>query len=473
MADISHIRIGQLVRDIKDAAARLLIANLQLALNSLTSRVETAEGKLAGIQSGAQVNVLETVKVNGTALSVTDKAVDVTVPSYSDATTSASGLMSAADKSKLNGIATGATKVIVDSALDGTSTNPVENQAVHSALAGKAAASHTHDDRYYTEGETDTLLNGKSNTGHTHDDRYYTESETDTLLNGKSDTGHTHDDRYYTEAETDSLLNGKSDTGHTHDDRYYTESEVDTALSGKSNTGHDHDDRYYTETEMDTALGEKVAKSGDTMTGTLIQKTTLDITTHPASDATISGLQFQDANGVVMGNLNIRQNADGASGVYLHTRRSINGTVKSHSLLLLIADDGTRTVELSDAEPWQDALDITKLLTTSNADGTYTSNSYIGTTFTFKCYRRGLMCTILVDFNKSSTATGSDFVKIGTIPSGYRPNTSYYNQPGIQAQNAHVTIRVTNGGNLDLYGNHTTTGRVRCTFTYPIAASEL
>lgn len=138
-----------------------------------------------------------------------------------------------------------------------------------------------------------------------------------------------------------------------------------------------------------------------------------------------------------------------------------------------MADDGTRTVELSDAKPWQDALDVTKLLTNSSADGTFTSNNYIGTTYNFKCYRRGVMCTLFVDFMKSSTATGSDFVKIGTIPSGYRPNTSYYNQPGIQAQNAHVTIRVTNGGNLDLYGNHTTTGRVRCTFTYPIAASEL
>lgn len=94
-------------------------------------------------------------------------------------------------------------------------------------------AAHDHDDRYYTEAETDSLLSGKSDVGHTHDDRYYTEAETDTLLSGKSDTDHTHDDRYYTEGETDSLLAGKSDTGHTHDDRYYTEAEVDTALAGK------------------------------------------------------------------------------------------------------------------------------------------------------------------------------------------------------------------------------------------------
>ena len=55
-----------------------------------------------------------------------------------------------------------------------------------------AAASHTHDDRYYTESEVNTKLNGKSNTGHTHDDRYYTESEMNSKLSGKADASHIH-----------------------------------------------------------------------------------------------------------------------------------------------------------------------------------------------------------------------------------------------------------------------------------------
>lgn len=37
--------------------------------------------------------------------------------------------------------------------------------AVQSALDGKAAAVHTHDERYYTESEVDTLLQGKQNSG--------------------------------------------------------------------------------------------------------------------------------------------------------------------------------------------------------------------------------------------------------------------------------------------------------------------
>lgn len=65
-------------------------------------------------------------------------------------------------------------------------------EAVTLASLGAAAEGHTHDGRYYTETEVDTLLTGKSGTGHTHDDRYYTESEVDTKLNSKSNTSHNH-----------------------------------------------------------------------------------------------------------------------------------------------------------------------------------------------------------------------------------------------------------------------------------------
>lgn len=55
-----------------------------------------------------------------------------------DATESASGLMSAADKIKLNGIAEGATKIKVDTALSSTSTNPVQNKVIKTELDKKA-----------------------------------------------------------------------------------------------------------------------------------------------------------------------------------------------------------------------------------------------------------------------------------------------------------------------------------------------
>ena len=54
---------------------------------------------------------------------------------YEPATTTADGLMSSEDKLKLDGIATGANKTIVDSALSSTSANPVQNKVVNTAIS--------------------------------------------------------------------------------------------------------------------------------------------------------------------------------------------------------------------------------------------------------------------------------------------------------------------------------------------------
>ena len=56
---------------------------------------------------------------------------------YSAATQSSAGLMSAADKTKLDGITANANKTTIDSALSSTSTNPVQNKIVNNALSNK------------------------------------------------------------------------------------------------------------------------------------------------------------------------------------------------------------------------------------------------------------------------------------------------------------------------------------------------
>ena len=53
------------------------------------------------------------------------------------ATTSAAGLMSSTDKTKLDGVATGANKTTVDSSMSSSSTNPVQNKIVNSAIDAK------------------------------------------------------------------------------------------------------------------------------------------------------------------------------------------------------------------------------------------------------------------------------------------------------------------------------------------------
>lgn len=56
---------------------------------------------------------------------------------YPAASQSAAGLMSAADKKKLDGIAAGANKTTVDSALSSTSANPVQNKVIKAELDKK------------------------------------------------------------------------------------------------------------------------------------------------------------------------------------------------------------------------------------------------------------------------------------------------------------------------------------------------
>lgn len=93
---------------------------------------------------------------------------------HSAVTTSANGMMTAADKTKLNGVATGANKTVVDSTLSSTSTNPVQNKVINSALSGKANSSHTHAQSAIT-GLTDALA-GKAAANHNHDTKYISKS---------------------------------------------------------------------------------------------------------------------------------------------------------------------------------------------------------------------------------------------------------------------------------------------------------
>ena len=96
--------------------------------------------KLDGIAEGANKTVVDAALDAASANPVQNKAVKVALDGKAGtavATTSANGLMSATDKTKLDGVEDGATKTIVDDAISDTSTNPVQNKAVKAALDGK------------------------------------------------------------------------------------------------------------------------------------------------------------------------------------------------------------------------------------------------------------------------------------------------------------------------------------------------
>lgn len=67
-----------------------------LSTNDYTTEEKT---KLTGIAAGAQVNVIESIKVNGTAQAITDKAVNITVPTNTNQLTNGAGFQNASQVS--------------------------------------------------------------------------------------------------------------------------------------------------------------------------------------------------------------------------------------------------------------------------------------------------------------------------------------------------------------------------------------
>ena len=105
---------------------------------------------------------------------------------HTNASTTTPGFLSAEDKTKLNNLE----QITVDSTINATSTNPVQNKVINTALTGKANTNHTHSITNITN--LQSQLDGKANSVHTHDDRYYNEAEIDTKLDNKADSSHSH-----------------------------------------------------------------------------------------------------------------------------------------------------------------------------------------------------------------------------------------------------------------------------------------
>lgn len=99
----------------------------------LNNKVDKVEGKQLSTNdyTTAEKNKLAGLSNVTSALGYTPPTTNTT---YGNATTSSSGLMSSSDKSKLDGIATGANKTVVDNALSQGSANPVANSVVTKRL---------------------------------------------------------------------------------------------------------------------------------------------------------------------------------------------------------------------------------------------------------------------------------------------------------------------------------------------------
>ena len=155
------------------AENKVLDGALYVATDTGTMWMGTSATSLIQIKDNINTNTTYTLTKSGNTITLKGSdgsSVNITDSNtiYNNATASAAGLMSAADKSKLDSVATGANKTVVDASFVDNSTNPVQSKVIKSALDGKSDTGHTHDDRYYTESEINTKLNAKANSSHTH-----------------------------------------------------------------------------------------------------------------------------------------------------------------------------------------------------------------------------------------------------------------------------------------------------------------
>lgn len=142
-------------QDTADAAVATINASSPINASrdgNAVSLGHTASGVSAGAYGAASnttadwgdiVNVGPRVSINATGHITDAQGRTVTLPGNT-ASRDTKGLMSATDKAKLDGIAQGANKTVVDTALSSTSTNPVQNKAVKAALDDKSDSDHTH-----------------------------------------------------------------------------------------------------------------------------------------------------------------------------------------------------------------------------------------------------------------------------------------------------------------------------------------
>lgn len=198
---LSSVDMGNYATTATTEAIKSDISGLKTSVGANETKISALEANLSSyvptsrtINGSALTSNITITKVESatTSTNVNGHTVAKSVPSnavftdttYDDVTTSTHGLMTAADKTKLDGIASGATKyshpkftakasgfykIAVNNEGHVTDTTNVKKSDITGLIGGTPSLEgHTHDDRYYTETEVNTKLATKSNTGHTH-----------------------------------------------------------------------------------------------------------------------------------------------------------------------------------------------------------------------------------------------------------------------------------------------------------------
>lgn len=167
------------------------VTELSTAVNGKANIIHTH----SGYASTSDIETLQTAIDGKAATNHTHSEYANANHTHSDATAEASGFLSYSDKSKLDGIATGANNYVHPashpaSMVEGLAT--VATSGSYNDLTNKPSAmtptAHTH--AQYDVTGLATALNGKASASHTHSQSDITGLET--ALSGKANTSHTH-----------------------------------------------------------------------------------------------------------------------------------------------------------------------------------------------------------------------------------------------------------------------------------------
>ena len=164
LAEFNNGDIDDLIIEINNLKAGKVdkVEGKSLSTNDFT---DTLKSKLENIEERANRIIVDSSLSNTSTNPLQNKAIDSAINNKVDKV-SGKGL-STNDftddlKTKLDEIEAKANKIIVDNALSSTSTNPVQNKVINTALNGKASTAHTHN---YSDVKYDYVdISGTNNT---------------------------------------------------------------------------------------------------------------------------------------------------------------------------------------------------------------------------------------------------------------------------------------------------------------------
>ena len=204
---------------------------------------------------------------------------------------------------------------------------------------GKANASHAHSNYSETTHNHDASYSPIS---HDHDEDYAAIShshsnyatvdsvnELSTAVSGKANASHTHDDRYYTESEIDTKLADKADSNHNHAGVYDVAGAAASALSSANS---------YTDTEID-AINEAVATKANTSNlNSHTGNTTVHITSVERDNWNAAKIHADSAHAPT----NAEPNQNAFSNIVVGNT-TISADTKTDTLTLIAGDNVTIT----------------------------------------------------------------------------------------------------------------------------------